>query len=356
MGNTVSRSTITTQLNNMTATILTNISMNCATLSSNSQLISVDCAPTSTTVAFESNATCRACISNILSSRKEEYTRYANLATAGIDVSNIPNINMDLHSASEEMRACGKDVCKACVIEDISQSNIVNVETSCQATNNIQNQVSQSLTNAITQKLSTNYDIFGSLANILGGRDVQTVTNQISNRVRQVITNNLITNVYNQAKNNQRFSVNVSGASLFRGISQRSTYNSIVTYLAQNNIFNSILSESEWKTLQTLHDSNNTTGLTTSGFITANQLFTDMLKSTMGYIILGVMVCMCLAVFYVIAITVYEYRNLSLGLTKDGEVPRESHTRKGITLPYVSYFPKASTPRKTRQLPFPKLF
>ncbi len=355
MGNTVSRSTVTSQLNNMTATILTNISMNCSTLSTNSQIISIDCAPRSISTAYESNATCRQCISNILVSKKEEYTRYANLAKAGNPVPNIPNINLDLHYTAEAMRACGRNVCKACVIEDISQNNVVSISVDCQATNNIQNQVSQSLTNAIMQKLSTDYDIFGSVANILGGRDVQTVSNSISNRVKNIITNNLITTVYNEAKNNQSFIINVTEGE-FNGISQQSTFNSIVKYLSDNNIFNSIMSDSEWTTLQTLHDSNNVTGQMTAGFITANRLFTDMLHSTIGYIMLAVMICMCLAAFYVIAITVYEYRNLSLGLTKEGDPIDEVNGEKEIKLPYVSYFPKTYFSRKIKHLPFPKLF
>jgi hypothetical protein len=356
MGNTVSRSTVTTQLNNMTANILTNISMNCSAQSSNNQVISIDCTRTNLTEAYESNSVCRQCILNVLQSKREEYTRYFNLAQAKELVSDIPNINIDLHYVGEQLRECGKRVCKACVIEDISQSNVVNVSVDCQAMNNISNLVSQSLTNAITQKLTTNYDILGSLANVLGGNDSQSVVNSISNRVKSVITNDLITNIYNQAKNEQTFIVNLNTSGQFNGISQRSTYNSIVTYLSTNNIFNSILSESEWTTLQTLHDSNNITGTLTAGFETVNSLFSDVLKHTIGYILLGVMAVMCLAAFYVIATTVYEYRNLSLGLSKEGKKMEDNDKDDGIKLPYVTYFPKTILPKKSKVTKLPSLF
>lgn len=357
MGHTVSRSTVTSQLNDMTANILTNITMNCSSLSYDQQVISINCTPINQ-LPFEANATCRQCISDILTAKKEEYARYLNLAQSKkLNPDSIPNINLDMHYVAEALRSCGKRVCKACVIENISQSNVVNASIDCQATNNIQNKVSQSLTNAILQKLSTNYDVLGSLANIIGASDAQSISNEVSSRVKRIVTNTLITNINAQVKGNQMFVINATSGQ-FNGITQHSTYNSIVTYLATNNIFNSILSDSEWKTLQTLHDTNDLTGELAQRFLTVNTVFADVLKHSMKYVVLVVMICMCLAAFYVIGVTIMEYRNQSMGLAPSGK----KATPPATTTPFAPLFPSSSsssssTPQHThRRVPFVNLF
>jgi hypothetical protein len=317
MGSKVSREVINNQLNQMTAEILTSIQLKCASDTINRQIISVDCQnAVNLTTAYENNSTCRSCILDILTRKQQEYAQYIVLAENGKPNLNIPNINLDLLYVSEQMQACGKNFCKACVLEDISQSNMVDVNVNCNATNNITNQVQQSLTTSITQKLSTDYDIFGSIANVIGGKDAQSVVNNISNRVKTVITDTLITNIYSQVKSNQDINIKTTSTATVRNVSQVSTYSSIVKYLGDNSIFNSIISNAEIKSLQKLYDTNNSISSVGNAFNSVNSIFADMLSGVTGYVLLAIFICMGIAVVTVVTMTIYQWRKVILGTDK----------------------------------------
>jgi len=304
MGSKVSREVINHELNQMTAEILTSIQLKCASDTINNQIISVDCQNgVNLTTAYENNPTCTSCIKDILTRKQQEYAQYIVLAQNGKPNLNIPNINLDLLYVWEQMTACGKNFCKACVLEDISQSNMVNVDVNCNATNNVTNQVQQALVTSITQKLSTDYDIFGSLANVIGGNDAQSVVNNISNRVKSVITESLITTIYTKTKSNQDISIKTTSNVSLRNISQVSTYSTIVKYLGDNSIFNSIISNAEIKSLQQLYDTNNSTNAVGNAFNSVNSIFADMLSGITGYVLLAIFICMGLAVVIVVVMT-----------------------------------------------------
>jgi hypothetical protein len=99
------------------------------------------------------------------------------------------------------------------------------------------------------------------------------------------------------------------------------------------------------------------TGALAAGFLTANSEITEVLSSAMGYIIIAVMIVMCLAAFYVLSITIWEYRNISIGLTRDGHKVEEKLLHS--TQPHLtSYYhkPLFSFSSNPKEIILPKYF
>ncbi len=289
-----SQSALTNAANKMVSTIIVNIALHCNTRAVSDQIINVNCDPgyhQDAIDVWENNDGCRACINNVVESRKSYYARQEALwATETKEVRG--SIDQDYQNVIAQFNSCQISHCKACVLANVSQSTVIDAKADCQALNNISNTISQQLVQQVTQSLTNNQDVLSGLAGLLGAKSSSDVISNVSSRISSLITQDVATNIRQTIENNQTLTLSLKdgGSTVLAGATQDSAYNSAMTYLGKTQIMNNIFSEAEWKTLQTLINDQNTIDSLGNSVVKTVGYISNLLTSVVGKVLFFVLI------------------------------------------------------------------
>lgn len=291
MGGSTSKEVGTNIVNEMVATIITNITLTCANTASSEQDIDIQCTPPVDTSIkpvqpYENREACRTCMKNILANQLRAYDlQRSSWQFGGVKV-NMP-IDTDYATVIQQFIACGTTQCKACVFQNLSQSTIIQNVVDCQAANTITNVIDQKLTDSITQSLTNNQDFIPGLMQMLGASSTQQIISNLTNRISTKITQDVVAGVLNTIQNNQTLKLvnaNVNGQT------QQSTYTCAVTYLQKTDLFSSIFTDAQWQQLQDLYNQSNTTDALGNAAVKGLSSVTRFLSSAVGKVVVAMIV------------------------------------------------------------------
>lgn len=287
MGGGSSREVITNHMNEITAEVITSITMDCAQQTASAQSIDITCEPvlTDPSIPYENSTACRTCLGNV---RDQALLRYRLIEnTFGSRSADIPlTVTDDFTTIITQMTECMK-TCKACYLQGISQNTIVDLQTECESLNTISNKISQELLTKVRQELEVRKDAISGFAGILGTRDTQSTVTNITNRMRAKITNDVLTQVRNNVNSTQNLSFNL-GSGAVSGINQYNTFQNVVSYLEENQIFNNVFTTAEIDQFNSLYDDSNTIGALGSIASKSAQAFAKLTKSVTGWLIIAI--------------------------------------------------------------------
>jgi len=294
MGGSVSQEALVSIVNDMVAEIFVNIAVYCNSTNTSSQTISIECNPANITPSsntiYELNASCQACFQGVTDNHLNYYKFQKQLWEAGDIAPGVQkSIDSDYQDTINGFIACGTLHCKACVTQDLSQMSIIQNVTNCSAFNNVQNSISQQLMAQITQQLTNNQDMLAPLAEMLGASTTNEITTNIANRISSKITTNVVSNIQNQISSQQSIVLNQNSANI-SGMTQQSSFHSIQTYLAKTNIFNDILTQSQWDVLQNLVNEQNTIDSLGNTVVKAVGYLSKLLTNVVGKVVLFIMI------------------------------------------------------------------
>lgn len=294
MGGGVSQMEVVNEVNDMVATIFTNIALFCSTVDTASQTISIECTPpvTDPNSIYELNSSCISCFSGVRDTRLQYYSFQEQAWKNGEQVPGVKMpIDQDFQDVIQQFISCTKNHCKACVAENLSQKTIIQSVLSCQAFNQVKNSINQQLMNSITQKLTNNQDMLAPLAGALGAKTTNDLVYNLTNRISVKITNNVISNIQQQISSQQSININNGGGTLNqKGVNQQSAFHSIQTYLQRTNIFNNILSSQQWSLMQKLANEQNTVGSLGNTVVKSVAYLSKLLSNVVGKVVLFVLV------------------------------------------------------------------
>ena len=312
MGGATSQTALVNIVNQMVADVFINISLYCNSQNTSNQTVRINCHPYgpnglppeswTTTIVYEENVACKTCMQNIVDTQLNYYNFQKSLwSTTAPSVQG--SIDTDYQNVINEFVACGKSACKACVVENVSQSTVIQSVINCAAVSDIKNTISQQLTAQITQQLVNNQDMLAPLATMLGGGTTNDVIANINNRITALISTSVIQNITQQISNSQV--ITIEGASVnVTGQTQQSAFNSVMTYLGQTNIFNNILQQSQWDILQALINEQSTidslgnTIVKTVGYL--SQLLTNVVGRVVFFVLILVGVIFLALIIYIV--------------------------------------------------------
>ncbi len=292
MGTGSSKSVGTNLVNQMTATIFNNIALTCSNNAESVQSISVFCnppldmsVPIEDREPYENQPTCKACIANVVTQRKSYYDLQTAAWRFGKVAVNLP-IDEDFTTVLKQMIACGT-ICKACVYQDLSQSTFIQNLLECKSMLSIQNSINQKLTNAITQQLTNNQDLLAPIAQMLGASSMQQIVANLTNRISVKITNEVITGVLNTIENNQTMVLTNSEEKVQ---TQDSSFNSMVQYFQNTNLFSTIFTDEQWQVLQDLYSNQNTIGDLGNAVVHSLNDITKFISEDIGKVVIAMLV------------------------------------------------------------------
>ena len=156
----------------------------------------------------------------------------------------------------------------------------------CEALNTIKNSISQQLTDKVTQGLNNNQDVLGSLGQLLGSHNSQDIAVSVVNRINQILTTNVISDIVQTIQNNTSYSITSSGGTVVKGITQNTAYTSVMSYLTTTDIMDQMFSSSEWTTLTTAYNTQNTIGELGAFAVGLSSIFRRLVHSVLGQVML----------------------------------------------------------------------
>lgn len=293
MGHGSSRSVVTNSAVTVSTSVLVDIASACSSGATNNQAIDIECDPTVTTGrTYELNENCQTCLNTVKSNALGYYAFQKRLwDESGEPVEIKKPIDADYQFVVSSMVLCNA-ACKACVVRDVSQRTIIKTVTDCQAFNNVTNALNQKVATGITQQLTNNQDWLSSLADLLGHGSTQSLVVDLTSRVTNRLTENVISDVQNQISQNQTLKLVDRGTNNVRetGLSQASAFHSVQTWIQKNGIMNNLLTDAQFTSLEKLVNNQNTINSLGSTVVKTVQYFSRLVTGVAGRVLLFVVV------------------------------------------------------------------
>jgi hypothetical protein len=148
-------------------------------------------------------------------------------------------------------------MCKSCYIQSLDQSANFEAMLSCKSNTEIATSLIATVSDKISQELTSNKDVLSGLAQVLGLDSNLKLQNTIVDRVRQQITAKVVTDIKAELTSTSTIEITGSGITVVAA-SQYSTLRSVLNAVSQNSFTSKLLTESEWEQLQVLHNKQNT--------------------------------------------------------------------------------------------------
>ncbi len=324
MGGSTSQIVGTNIVNDMVAQIFTTVALTCSNNAESVQNISVSCnpvldesVPMDQREPYENQATCKNCIASVVAAQKDFYNLQQSSWRYGGKIGvNLP-IDQDYTTVLKKMIACGS-ICKACVYQDLSQATVIKNVLGCQSMLTIENTIDQKLANSITQQLTNNQDFLPALAKMLGASNQQQIVSNLVSRISTKITRDVVTGVLNTIHNNQ--TMNLTGSSTdVTAQTQQSTYNNMVSYFQNTNLFSSIFQDTEWQVLQTLYNDQNTIDTLGNSVVKSLSDITKFMSSIVGKVVIAmlILVAVVFVSVLVIGLALYIKKRVAIAQAKN---------------------------------------
>lgn len=293
MGGGISQEELVKQVDDVVANVFVNIALYCNTEDIATQTTNITCDVQSVVSnlgsIYELNTTCEECFDTVVSRHLEYYDFQREQWKNGTAAPGVQKpIDSDYQNAINQFIACAAN-CKACDVENVSQKTVIRSVLNCEAFNNVKNSINQQLMTSIAQKLTNNQDMLAPLAEMLGASTTNDVIVNLTNRISAKLTDNVISNIQQQISSNQVINISLGGGDV-QGQTQDSAYHSILSYLGRTNIMNTILSDTQWRTLETLINDQNTINSLGNTVVKAVSYFSKMLNNVVGQVVFFVLV------------------------------------------------------------------
>lgn len=277
MGSGASRSVITKKTDELIAQTFIQSTTNYQTEIEVGQNLQVNCSATAIGGGRPEDSD--ACVSCYTAIGEQQAARYNSLRARG----RVPteSYETEMRGYAAQMEAC-KVKCKACVVSDVSQTQSFSWRVGAFNKSVVKNTFDATIKTNLDQALTDNQDVLSSVAGALGPADRQKVSTFIANRIAQMVTEDVLENIYTRVSSVQN--VTISGSTVARGITQNSAVSGVTDVISKRNISNTLLSETEWSNQQTLYNDENTIGAVGGALRKAALSFGELFDSIIGKI------------------------------------------------------------------------
>lgn len=298
MGGTNSQQAIVNEMNDMSATAITNILLTCRVGAVGNQTISLTCNPVGDFENFADNKACVSTVQTIIKKYTKDLENTINQVQKGS--TNFKAIDDYKAGLAKELHDLGTiGLCKSCQLTDVSQILQIDAQGTCQARTNIKNELNQQLTATVSQSAKSHRDLLAPIAQALGASTDAIAIATVANRMNSLITDDVVNKAIETLTQNQTITVNNGGN--LGGIHQYAALQGIQNFFANTDIMNRVFEKAEWKTIETLSNEQSTLGELGDAAAKAVGLLAKMITSPVGKV-----------VFFVWAITLITFAFLAV--------------------------------------------
>lgn len=264
---------------------------------------------------FAEGPVCRRCYENVLNIAKDSWQRERDQWAVGHDVKVRENSDQALGNFADALEGCAS-ACKACDIRDVSQFTNIRAKQSCTISTQEMINWQDNVSGSLAQTLYSRSDTLSALTKAIGATNedeaVVSIQRTVRNKIDQTIVNDMLTAI------NADQEIEFKGASVdsegngtggkFVGISQKTVIESGAQALVENNRFSDILSDDQWKVFEQSYNSDTTLDNLGQAVVDTALGFTDIITSTVGAIMIGVVAILGAVVLVIIMLLIYRWK------------------------------------------------
>jgi hypothetical protein len=199
---------------------------------------------------YEENQVCRQCYEdNIQGMFYQHQLQREAIIKDGTNASMALSIEKEYETLLYKLSMCGIRYCKACVLLNTHQSNILGNSTQplhldC-LSNMIQtNQFATDFKASINQILTENTDILSAVSDALGtsGNNMNQIANNIVSKTTTIVNQDYLSQLLSNIQSQQIISITMSDG-IVSGLTQESVYSSIAAQVTDSQIATTVLNE-----------------------------------------------------------------------------------------------------------------
>jgi hypothetical protein len=295
-----------TATNSIVAYAITKTITECNVNANLQQDINIKCVPVVPDgTVYEENAACGQCLKNILldneSQNELERSMWAN-SPAEVR----QPIDTMYESLLVNMESCGLTYCKACVLLNVTQQNIFEATSVCMSRNMTQTNVKTNISTILQQTFLNNQDVLSGAAQTLGAQGVNTLSTNISNTISSVVTNEFLADLRTSISTSQVIQLTNTTSTTLNKITQSSILNVTSKFVTDRSVATNSYSNEVFDQISLIANQQNTLNEVGEVVFKSTVTFTKAIDSSIGKIMIAVLIILGLVVFSIICYIIYK--------------------------------------------------
>lgn len=304
------RKAIINASNQIVATAILQSLNYCTQVADTWQSINITCNPVMPAgEVYEGNKACGTCVEDVflgmLNQHQLERKQWDRETPTDIGVR--LDINSEYTLLMGRVGTCGLVSCKACTLANVSQNNILTVDSSCYSTLTNTTFFQANLSSLVQQQLLNNQDVLAGVAKAFGNNDVSTLTEDITNRISSQVNENFLQEFVNQLKSTQIININSTGSFSGNGIAQINIFQLATQYVQDQSVITNSLPSEMFTMIEQVANEQNT--LNDVGTLTfeATVGFTAALSNVVGQVMIATLALLGVVVVAIVAYAGYKF-------------------------------------------------
>lgn len=279
----------------------------CSTISQIRQNLSVLCKPPDGTV-YEENSSCGSCITNVFlgfQSQHQLENRTWTKATRTQDITVKTPIDTEYALFLERMKTCGLGHCKACVLTNITQSNLSSNYGDCTATTNVQQDFESSLQSILKQQLTSNNDVLSAMIQTFKNPNVTSLLSDVVNQISVDMFTHMLTGIRSAIQGNQYIQVKSSSNTVVNNVSQSAAFDAVYAMVSQRDYATRLNIQSQLDQIATIIEQNTTLNDVGDAVFGSVITLTESFDSVLGVAIITLFSVLAAVLFFLILLVIY---------------------------------------------------
>ena len=297
------------------ANSLLTVENNCVNASQLNQATVFSCNPLGPNGGFyEENDGCIACLDNISTVWNNQMDVEKKLWQSSPPQVRVP-WDQQFESIMNSQEAC-VIACKACEYSNNSQLATVNAAQDCIFDTQQTKQIQSDIIAQLTFQLNSNEDVLAAFARTVGSSSFDDMIQIMTNMITTTFDTNVLSSAVSQINVNQQaiYKTGSGGSTTVNGNTQEASATLMVTFLSENKISESLLSQSQWDLMQDIYNESTTidsVGRAVFGGITG---FNKAIEDTVAQILVALVIILLLVLAGLISVIVIKSKRGNLKL------------------------------------------
>ncbi len=301
--------------NNIVAVAISQSISNCFAFQTAQQEVRVRCRPILPTgeEVYEANPACGQCIQNVLL----DFQQQDSLERAAWNPPQSATVRQPIDkyyaTLKSNIETCGLTYCKACVLSNITQMNIVSATDECVTTFMTQANIQNNISTLVQQQLLNNQDVLAGVAQTLGSNEMTTLTDKISQNIVSVTNSEFLQDLRTTLEASQIIELVTSDSVTLANISQASAITVTQSFVDANNVAINAFGEETFTAIANIVNQQTTINDVGEAVFKATLSFANAVDSSVGIVMLAMIALLGVTLLGILGYAAYrEIRDLSI--------------------------------------------
>lgn len=290
----------------------------CASDDTSLQGITITCNPNlASDEVYEQNAACGTCNRNVFDGVLSGHQQEREVWNRGGSVKVRLPIDDEYVLTLGRIGTCGMISCKACSLANVTQANILNINSNCyqqvESSTNFQN----NLTGLVQQQLLSNQDVLAGAAQVLGERNVSKLTERIVDRISSNVNSTFLNQVVAQMKSSQIIQIDSGTSVSLNNISQYNAFNVVLNEVTEEQVVEKSINTAVFASIAQIANQQNTLNDVGEVVFEATVDFTKAVDNSVGQVMFAVLAALGAVVLAIIGYAIYKFVKRTAKDTED---------------------------------------